>query len=50
MTFSIFVPVKSYAAARRRFPRAAVIVRDGEGYRAFASLGDWLTWKRTSRA
>jgi hypothetical protein len=41
-----FVAVKTYSAARRRFPRAAVICRDGGGYRAFACLDDWYIWRR----
>lgn len=46
MTFSVLVPVRSYRAARRRYPRAAVICRADGGYRAFASLTDYRTWRK----
>lgn len=41
----IFVPVKSYEAARRRYPRAAIISRVPGGFMCFASKADYLKWK-----
>jgi hypothetical protein len=41
----VFVPVKSYRAARRRYPRAAIICKVDGGYMCFASRADWLKWR-----
>ena len=42
----IFVPVKSYLTARRRYPRAFIICRVAGGFIAFASRADHQRWKR----
>ena len=41
----IFIPVKSYRAVRRRYPRAYVICRCAGGFIALASADDYLKWK-----
>lgn len=40
-----FIQVKSYRAAKKQAPWAAIIAKVEGGYMAFESVNDYLIWK-----